>query len=115
MAKTTRWQRELADDTKQADYLIIGARTAYGNQAVDDALNNEVYYIIPPNMIYVRCPQCEAQIGVDYIHLHIREHRGYHRCQVEGCADRRFQTYRGYMQHRRRAHPKPDFPGGSHV
>ena len=113
MSKTTHWQRELANDTWQADYLIIGARAAYGNQAVDDALNNEVYYIIPPTMIFVRCPHCEEQIGVDYIHLHIREHRGYYFCtHDDACSGRRFKTHRGYLQHLRKAHPKPPFPGG---
>jgi hypothetical protein len=114
MSKTTRWERELADDTKQADYLIIGARTQYGNQAVDDALSM-VYYIIPPEMIWVRCPHCEDQVTIDFIHKHIRQHRGYWPCTAEGCFDRRFQTGRGLAQHRRRAHPKPDFPGGSDV
>lgn len=112
MSKTNRWQREFADDLNQADILIRGARAEYGDQAVNDALD-EVYYIIPPNMIFVTCPRCQTEVGVDYIFFHLREHYGAYPCLYDGCYDRRFKTYRGYLQHRRKAHPKPPFPGGS--
>jgi hypothetical protein len=112
MSKLTRWERELANDTKQADYLIIGARAAYGNQAVDDVFSG-TYYIVPPETPFVRCPRCEGQISVVWIHKHIRSHHGIFSCDAESCYDRRFQTYRGYMQHRRKAHPKPKFPGAA--
>jgi hypothetical protein len=111
MSKLKRWQRELANDTKQADYLIIGARAEYGNQAVDDFLQ-QTYYIVPPDAPMVRCPHCEVNLSIDWIHIHLRDHRGSYACQKAECYDRRFKTYRGYLQHFRKAHPKPPFPGG---
>lgn len=113
MSKINRYQREFNDDLNQTDNLIREARAKYGDQAVNDALD-AVYYIIPPNMIFVTCPRCQTQVGIDYIFFHLREHYGAHPCMYEGCYGRRFLTYRGYLQHRRLAHSKPSFPGGTH-
>lgn len=99
-------KRQLEKEQQMAQRLVLDARELYGDIAVDAALNHEAYYLIPPDMIWVKCPICETNMPIDCILWHITQHRGSYRCEEYPCfiSDRRFKTYRGFRQHVRLAH-----------